>query len=59
MSYPGRPVGGQGHPDMSGENASGEEPGKAVEEDEYFLEGTSGPAIAPQPLSGVKEERFP
>lgn len=60
MTLPGRPVGPyQGAPHVSGENASGEDPGSAVEEDEYFLEGTGGPAIEPQPLGGIKKERFP
>lgn len=60
MTLPGRPVGPyQGAPEMSGENASDDQPGKSVDEDEYFLEGTSGPAIQPHTLHGVKEQRFP
>ena len=60
MNYPGRPVGPyQGAPEMSGENASDDNPGQPLEDGEYFLEGTSGPAVEPQPLSGIREQRFP
>jgi hypothetical protein len=45
---PGRPSGPyQGVEGMSGENASGTDPGSSIEGDQLFLEGTAGPAIEP------------
>jgi hypothetical protein len=52
VSKTGAPVGPyQGVEGMSGENASGTEPGQPLADGQLFQEGTAGAAIAPQFLS--------